>query len=478
MSFKEYDQGQLDLLPRSIHDYLPEGHLAKVVNGVVERMDLRRIQERYSEQGCSAYHPRMMVKVLFYGYAVGERSSRKLAHRLESDLAYMYLAGHQRPDFRTINRFRKDHVDLLGELFGEIVRVCKEVGMLRVGTIALDGSKFKANASERQWRRKEDLEREIQKILEEAESVDDQEDREYGAGSPYEGLPEVKEAEELRGRLEEAQRRLQEEGRKQINLTDGDATTMYHQNRYPRSSYNGQVAVEEEQGWIVGATVSTNPADYSGVVELVEQVKGHLGETPPRVLADSGFSSYENLGYLAGQGIEGYLPDPQKWSVDRGTSKRPEFSKCRFRYDGTTDQYVCPEARPLVLIGSQKDAKGARIKIYQGTACAGCSRKPECTSSKARRVMRHAQEDLREKMRERLESPEGKRIYARRQAVVEPVFGHLKHNLGYRRMLLRGKAKVTGEFFLMCIGYNLKKMTKFLTSPMKTHPQVYQPVYF
>jgi transposase len=467
MSFKKYHQDQMDLLPRSVHDYLPEGHLAKVVNAVVERMDLGRILQRYSERGCSAYDPRMMVKILFYGYAVGERSSRKMASRLESDLAYMYLAGHQRPDFRTLNRFRKDHLDLLRELFGTIVRLCLEMGMIHIGTIALDGSKFKANASEEKTKWKEEVEKEIQKIVEEAAQVDQQEDQEYGEQSPYEGLPEIQDAQALRERLEEAQRRMEQGGSRQINLTDMEATTMYHQNHYPQMSYNGQVAVEAERGLIVAATVSTSPADQSAVIELVEQVEEHLEERPQRVLADSGFCTYENLQYLEQKGIEGYIPDPKKVSVERGSSKHPEFSKCQFHYEKTKDHYVCPEGKPLIPWGWQKDAKGARLKIYRGTQCGECSRKTQCTSSVARRIMRHPQEEVAERMRERLESSEGRRIYAQRQTLVEPLFGHWKQNLHYRDLLLRGKAKVTGEFFLMCIGYNLKKIANVL---MNRHP--------
>ncbi len=470
MSFKKYDQDQMELLPRSVHDYLPEGHLAKVVNAVVERLDISRIRERYSESGCSAYEPGMMVKVLFYGYACGERSSRKMGSRLESDLAYMYLAGHQVPDFRTINRFRQDHLDLLKELFGQIVRLCLEMGMVQVGRIALDGSKFKANASERRMKRKEDVEREIERILQESHEVDEQEDREYGDRSPYEGLPEVKDGKELLQRLEEAQQRLEKEGRKQINLTDGDATTMFHQNRYPLTSYNGQIAVEAEKGLIMAATVSTKPTDQPAVVELLEQMEEHLGEKPREVLADSGFSSYANLTYLEQKGITGYIPDPKQQSLERGTSKHPEFSKSHFRYEEKADQYICPEGQPLPYLRRQQDDLGVWCKVYQGSRCSGCSRKSECTRSKARWVTRHPQEEALERMRRRLQTPEGKRIYAQRQTLVEPVFGHLKHNLRYRDVLLRGKVKVTGEFFLMCIGHNLKKIATFFILPPK-HPR-------
>ena len=146
MSFKEYNQDQLFLLPPSLHEFLPDGHLARVINEVVNELDLRGLYDRYSDLGSSAYHPQMMLKVFFYGYAMGERSSRVIDHRLESDMACMYLSALQHPDFRTINRFRKENIDLLKGLFVQIVRLCREVGMVSVGTIAIDGTKLKANA--------------------------------------------------------------------------------------------------------------------------------------------------------------------------------------------------------------------------------------------------------------------------------------------------------------------------------------------
>src|SRR5208337_4727058 len=129
MSFKEYNQDQPFLLPLSLHDFLPEGHLARVINVVINELDLRELYDRYSDVGCSAYHPLALLKTLFYAYATGERSSRVIAHRIKSDIAYMYLAALQQPDFRTVNRFRKDNVEVLKGLFVQVVRLCVGMGM-------------------------------------------------------------------------------------------------------------------------------------------------------------------------------------------------------------------------------------------------------------------------------------------------------------------------------------------------------------
>jgi len=200
VSFKEYNQDQLFLLPPSLHEFLPTDHLAHVINEVVQELDLRELYDRYSDLGCTAYHPQMMLKVLFYGYAMGERSSRVIAHRLRSDVGYMYLSALQQPDFRTINRFRKDNIDLLHGFFVQIVRVCREMGMVSVGRIAIDSTKRKANASYRRTKRVEELDkemeaidREISLIFRECEEIDQREDEQMGEGqSLYEVVPELR----------------------------------------------------------------------------------------------------------------------------------------------------------------------------------------------------------------------------------------------------------------------------------------------
>jgi transposase len=222
VSFKEYNQDQLFLLPLSLHEFLPEGHLAHVINEVVHELDLRGLYERYSDLGSSAYHPQMMLKVLFYGYAMGERSSRVIAHRLRSDVAYMYLSALQQPDFRTINRLRKDNVDLLKGLFVQIVRVCREMGMVSVGRIAIDSTKLKANASYCRTKRADNLEEEIEgidqeisSILRECDEIDQREDEQMGEDqSIYEVIPELRENEQLRERLRKAREKLSERGGK------------------------------------------------------------------------------------------------------------------------------------------------------------------------------------------------------------------------------------------------------------------------
>ena len=475
MSFKEYNQDQPFLLPLSLHDFLPEGHLARVINAVVNELDLGELYDRYSDVGCSAYHPQGMLKVLFYAYATGERSSRVISHRVRSDVAYMYLAALQQPDFRTINRFRKDNLEILRGLFGQIVRLCIEMGMVSVGMIAIDGTKLKANASYRKTMKGNELDKQIaeidkqiEAILRESEEMDSREDEQMGEGqSIYEVSAELKDRQALRERLHRAKEKMAITGAKEINLTDEEATTMLHKGYRPEPSYNGQVAVEEKSGVIVAAALTDNAADYEALRELTEQAEENTGEKPVAVLADSGLSSYENLQYLEETGIEGYIPDQKMESIRKGTCKHPEFHKSRFKYTEDNDTYTCPMGKAITFKGLMKREGKPDIRIYRCMDCPKCEKKKECTKAEQRVISWDPREFLMQKMRARLETEEGKQKYAKRKYLVEPVFGDMKYNRNMRGLLLRGKIKAAGEFLLACIAHNLRKIAKKLTGRKK-----------
>ena len=465
MSFKEYTQDQPFLLPLSLHDFVEEEHLARVVNDVVNLLDLNALYVRYSELGCSAYHPQMMLKVLFYGYATGERSSRVLAHRLKSDVAYMYLSGCQRPDFRTLNRFRKENLGALKDLFVQVVRLCKAMGMLSVGTLCIDGTKLKANAAQRRTKTEASLQDDIQKIeeemariLSESATVDEDEDAAYGEKSPYDVDEELKQRNTRKEKLKEAKETLAARGEKAINVTDEDARTMVHKGYASEPSYNALVAVEERHGVIVEAHLSTNASDYGALKPLVDGAEHNTQEACENLLADSGFSSYENMEYLDQRGTTGYMPDQDMESLNKGTRKNVSFHKSQFVYDKKQDRYLCPMEKPLLFRQGLSPTK----RLYRGTECRLCAWRSECTKGKYRHVSQDQREYLQTLMRHRLQTPEGKHLYRKRAYLVEPVFGDLKHNRKCKDLLLRGKFKAYGEFLLMCITYNLRKIATVL----------------
>jgi len=470
MSFKEYNQDQPFLLPLSLHDFLTERHLAYVVNEVVDELSLEELYAKYSDLGCAAYHPQMMLKVLFYGYATGERSSRVLAHRLKSDVAYMYLSALQQPDFRTINRFRKDNAEILRALFVQIVRVCVEMGMVSIGTIAIDGTKLKANASYRKTKKVADLDEEIkiidkqiESILKECEETDSREDEVMGEDrSIYDVSEELKDRQKLKERLKRAKEKLSKIKSREINLTDEESTTMLHKGYRAEPSYNGQIAVEESAGVIVAATLTDNPADYEALKELVEQTEANTGEIPSMVVADSGFSSYENLQYLEDKNIDGYIPDQRMESIRKGTYRNPEFQKSRFSYSEDNNAYTCPMGKTLTYSGLMRREGFPDIRMYKCKDCPACERKAECTKAEYRTISLDPREYLMQRMRSKLDTKESRIKYGKRKYIVEPVFGDMKYNRKMRELLLRGKLKAKGEFLIMCIAHNLKKIAKYL----------------
>jgi hypothetical protein len=382
----------------------------------------------------------------------------------------MYLSALQQPDFRTINRFRKENIDLLKGLFVQVVRFCREMGMVSVGRIAIDSTKLKANASYRRTKRAMDLhgdivaiEKEIESILRECEEIDSREDEQMGEDqSIYEVVPELKDKQHLREKLRKAREKLSERGAKEINLTDEEATTMLHRGYRAEPSYNGQIAVEESHGVIVAADLSNNPADYEALVELVEETEKNTGEKPGEVLGDSGYSSYENLRYLEEKDLVGYIPDQRMESLRKGTDQHPEFDRSRFQYDEVDDHYICPMGRSLPYKGLLRRKGKPDIKVYRGIGCAGCERRLECTKAESRSISQDPREFLMERMRARLGTEEGKAKYGKRKYIVEPVFGDMKHNRNMRGLWLRGKRKAKGEFLIMCIAHNLKKIAKYL----------------
>jgi len=376
----------------------------------------------------------------------------------------------QRPDFRTINRFRKEHLGLLPGLFVQIVRLCQALGMVRIGLMALDGTKIKANASLRQSLNQEELaqglaevEEEMQRILTEAAVTDAQEDATEGAEqSGYEVPEALRDARLRQVRLQQAHAQLAASGSKQINLTDPEASLMPHAQQQWQPSYNGQIAVDAQRGVIVAATISNCSADQEALPELVQQTKAITGTFPTEVVADAGFASADNYLELANQEITGYIPDAKDVSLQRGTAQHPEFKQQQFTYDHDRDTYWCPQGKTLIYKNTQNNKQGIPIRVYQGLDCPACARQSECTKAQYRRITRDPREAVVQEMRERVNSEIGKQRLELRQWLVEPIFGHFKQNWKYREFLLRGKAKVSGEFLLFCIAHNLKKLGKWV----------------
>src|SRR5258708_1672521 len=416
------------LLPPSLRDWLPENHLAHFVSDVVDQLDLSAIESVYEkeERGQPPYHPRMMTKILLYGYCVGVFSSRKIEKSLVEDVAFRVLAAGNQPDFQTISDFRKLHLKALEELFQQMLRLTLETGTMKLGRVALDGSKFKANASKhkamsygRMEETKKRLREEVRKLLSQAEAADKEEDKRYGDRRGDE-LPEELQRRETRiARIREAKQALEERAREQArsegkgseeskhtpkaqyNFTDPESRILKGSDGFGQG-YNTQIAVEPAFQLIVGQQVTQAANDKQELVPLVEKIEEQSGQKPQEVVADSGYCSEENLKYLNKRRIEGFV----------ATRKRKHGQR--------------------------------REPCKPGPLPKGASRV--------------------EQMELKLQTQGGAAVYATRKFIVEPVFGQIKQARGFRQFLLRGLEKVRGEWALICMTHNILKFHKIICS--------------
>ena len=464
--FKPVITDQLFLLPPSIEDFVPAGHLARVVNDIVDTIDVSAIEKKYSMLGQKSYHPHLMLKLLFYGYCTGVRSGRKIAAACQQDTAYMFLACMYKPDFRTVNDFRKDNISFVHQCFSHIVQLCKQLGMAKAGTLILDGTKLRANANGNQTRNKEQYEQwlckvedDITDMLNEAASNDEAEDKLYGNKRGDEIPKELHSKQKLKERIKAALEQIKDE-KQRINLADNDAKYIMGKTGID-TNYNCQAAITED-GIIVGAYTSNNPSDRSETIRSIETAEETSKEKYTNIIADSGYASYSHFETLHNSDRDIYMPD-QAMLTEIEDEKNP-YHRNHFIYNKEKNTFTCPEKQELIYSRKSSSMKrNQQVDIYVCKSCSACDKQQICTKGKNRQINVEKREWLRKKIRERLNSVEGKIIY-RKRMLIETIFGIIKHNLGYLKLHLRGIEKTTAEWQLICIGYNIKRLHKLKLS--------------
>ncbi|MFI5091574.1 MAG: IS1182 family transposase [Terriglobales bacterium] len=442
-TYRPYEPDQILLLPPSVKDWLPSGHLAHFISELVEEsLDLKAIIEVYEreERGYPPYHPVMLTKVWLYAYCVGIPSSRKIEKRLMEDVAFRMLAANNTPNFRTISDFRKENLTALDGLFLQVLKLCQKAGMVKLGHVALDGTKMKANASKHKAmsydRMKKDearLAAEVKEFLRQAEEADAREDAEYGPDKRGDELPaelafregrlkkirEAKEALEFEAREEaEAKKQQAEAGRDrdskspeavprdkaQKNFTDPESRIM------PSSSekgsflqgYNCQAAVDDKHQVIVACDTTQQTNDSQQAKPMLEQVKKNTGKAPDKVSMDAGYTGEDNIVAVEALGSEAFIATSRK----KHSAAVPSAPRGRI-----------PKNLSVV-----------------------------------------------DRMRRKLLTKKGRAIYAKRKEIVEPVFGQTKQCRGFRQFLLRGMKKVKSEWSLICTTHNLLKLWRKMSA--------------
>ena len=430
--FEPYDPDQAQLFPVSPRDWLPDGHLVHFISDTVDELDLSAFLAKYSDRedgrGSLAYHPRMLLKVLIYSYAVGLFSSRRIAAGLDDLVALRYLAADNRPSHRTIARFRQENIERFEQVFLEIVRIARSAGLIKLGVVAIDGTKIHANASKHKamsyGRMKEEdakLRAEIKRLTRIAAGTDEAEDKEFGPDFRGDELPaELRRRSERRAKIRAAMKQLEEEqarkdeeshrgehkqatgqgpdltrpngmppDKAQMNFTDPQSRIMVTGKKSFDQCFNAQAAVDAKERIIVAANVSANPTDQAELLDMTTRVTCNLRKKPDCVLADSGYRSEANFVEMKRRGIDAHI------ALGRG----------------------------------------------ERNTAASSSMKP-ATRAMARK----------------LASRRGRARYKQRKTIVEPVFGWAKQALGFRMFLMRGLAKVKGEWNLVCAALNLRRM--------------------
>jgi len=474
LNARNYNNKEMLLFPASIGDYLPKDHLAWVIDEVIEQLNLNCLYKKVSMVGNPSYHPKMMLKILFYGYATSRFSSRKIAQSLESDVAFIFLSGMQKPDFRTISNFRKNNTKELAEIFVQIVRLARKIGLIELGHISLDSTVIKASAHRDNFYDKEQLneeERKIKGILSAAKELDDKEDKIYGLKLRGDELPkELQTPLKRLKKIQEAKKNLEEKSLKEINLTDPDATFQRQNDRAVRPGYRAEVSVDAKSQVIIACDVINKRTDYDELIPLIDRVEENLPEFITKesviITADSGYSSMDRLKELESKGyIDAYIPDAKYQGKKRGKKidEDSPFHKKHFVYNEEKDFYICPNNKKLTLRCRRKEKSGAMCNIYQCHECQRCKYFGNCTKSFIGREIRiYDNRDVIYRMRQKLDTIEGKKIYQKRKIIIEPVFGNIKHNLKFREFLLRGLYKVKAEFRLIAIAHNIGKIAKVL----------------
>lgn len=430
---KQEDRRQGLLLPPSPSDWLPEGHLAWFVIDAVEALDIDALLDKYRTcgKGEQAYPPRVMLALLIYGYCTGTFASRKIAAQIDDSVAFRVIAAGLRPNHRTICRFREENLDEFQKLFVQVVQFAQEAGLVKMGTIAIDGSKVKANASrhkamsyDRMLIEEKKLRSEIRKLTQASREQDDIDDQTFGPDFRGDELPEelsrretrlktiqeakkrleARKAAEAAARAKEAEakpgsgdekkdaateKRVAPEPRDQENFTDPDSRIMPTSGKAFEQSYNAQVAVDAKAQMVVAASVSQSPKDMGLLIPVVNAASENTDRIPSRVLADTGYKNERDLARLEDLGIDGYI------AVGR---------------EGKT------------------------------------SRLPSQESPRSRAMM------------QKLATKRGRARYKQRKGIVEPVFGWVKRVLGFRAFSLRGLRKVAAEWNLVCLALNLRRM--------------------
>ena len=494
-------------IPPTFDELIPLNHPVRVVNQIIEDINLDPLLKNYKVGGCSSYHPRMLLKVLVYGYLCNIYSSRKLEAAAKENINFMWLAGMEQPDHNTINRFRTDRLKgTIKKVFSQVVLFMAEGGHVDLQKVYTDGTKIESGANrytfvwgkriktsrERIAQQLEDLWKYTQEVAK--EELKDVAPTSYTQIDPEkvrqtinqidEALKDKEVDKKVKQKINYAKKNWPEKleqyeqqekilkGRNSYSKTDPDATFMrmkedHMRNGQLKPGYNAQISTNDQI--ITNYTIHQNPTDTRTLKPHLESFKNEYGFLPKELTADAGYGSEENYEYLEQNNVEAFVKYNYFDKEQRQKEKaKPVFHVDNLYYSKQQNCYYCPMGQRMKFVGDKIEATEAgyerTISRYQAQNCNGCPVRGQCHKSKGNRIIEvsHRLNELKAKARERLLSEQGIVHRSKRPVDVEPVFGILKQNKGFRRFLLKGLDKVSIEFGLLAMAHNLKKLAKML----------------
>lgn len=504
-TFKPYNPDQLSLLPPSLDELIADNHVVRVVRDVIDRINIDSIVKKYKGGGASSFHPKMMLKVIVYGYLSNIYSSRKIEQAVTSNIHFMWLAGMQRPDHNTINRFRNDKLKgVLKEVFAQVVTLMAEQGLMDIKTVYVDGTKLEANANKYTFvwgksvkRHKERIKTQLEELWKYAETVAKEElmDNdpttfpELDAEQLSKTIETINKAikdkpvdKKVKQKLNYAKRnwpqnmakyKKQEEilgNRNSYSKTDPDATFMrmkddHMMNGQLKAGYNWQISTSNQ--YILNYDIYHNPTDTLTLPHHIGQYKELYNTSPDVLVADSGYGSEQNYEFMETEQIEAFVKYSYFHQEQKSKGKiKPKnaFRSEHLHYDEQGDFFICPmgqkmtkryETHPKTTSGYQQT-----YSVYQAKNCKGCPLRGACHKSKTDRKIQinWNLKKLKDKARQKLLSEQGVAHRSQRPVDVEAVFGNIKQNKGFTRFMLRGKDNVLIEAGLIALAHNLAKM--------------------
>jgi len=463
MAYRHGDRRQKILFPQSIDEYIPQDAPVRAYDVFVDSLNFEQlgIQIDSHKVGCPQYDPKMMLKLLVYGYSYGIRSSRKLERAAHYNLSFIWLTGGMKPDHKTIAEFRRKNKAALTLVLKQCARLCVELGLIEGNTLFVDGSKVRANASiQKSWTRQkctkhlEQIEARITEILSECEQADQ---KESDNSSLVKIEKELANQKTLRAKVLGILDKLQAEGKTSMNSTDPDCTKI-HGRQGSHAGYNAQMVVDEKYGLIVSSDVVTENNDLHQFADQIDQAHQTLGHPCQTACADSGYSHIEELEKVDHQGIQVVVPSSRQAS-DKQTGP---FDKNHFQYDPDRDCYICPAGEILECRRTDLDRRRKEYLAGAGV-CKQCEHFGMCTDSRnGRKVTRLLKEEFREKLEREYEQPANQDVYKLRKQKVELPFGHIKHNLKVGGFLLRGLEGVRAEMSILSSCFNMARMISLI----------------